>query len=245
MTVRRWDVERAIRDSDLSPPARHLVLALATYTDASTAAIPAQFSPSLTRLSKDTGYNRSTVQRRLDILERRGWVVRTRPDIADARAKKARTVYRLTLPAGCTQHLADGEARGTQHPELGAQGGSTRRTGHPNQTVTNVQSSGRTPERTVADATDATQDETTDLIEQIRAGNPGIRDLGAYVATLAANGDLGQHLTQIRDERRRADTRAALDEARAKPPCIHGEPGGTEPHPTSGEPLCALCRAAA
>lgn len=35
---------------------------------------------------------------------------------------------------------------------------------------------------------------------------------------------------------------AQLAELREQPACIHGEPGGAEPHPVGGLPLCVFCR---
>jgi hypothetical protein len=100
----RWDVERAVLASDLSPQAKLVMLVLLVHADARTLDT-GKFSPSLTGLANATGLGRSTVARELNHLERSGWVVRVRPSSADARSKRARTAYRLTSPtAGPVPH---------------------------------------------------------------------------------------------------------------------------------------------
>ena len=98
--VERWAVERAVRDANcrLSPSGRHLILTLLTWTDTSTAAIPPQFSPSLTELERATGMARSTIASWLNQLETLGWVTRFRPRVDEARRYKARTTYGLRVP---------------------------------------------------------------------------------------------------------------------------------------------------
>lgn len=128
----RFEYERAIRDSDLPPLSRLLTLTLATWADVKTGIIPARLTPSLSMLESATGMDRSTVRRHLNKLESDGWVGRNRPAVADARAKKARTQYTITIPKGVTVPESDGyelgaedaEARGTQplaNEGLGAQ----------------------------------------------------------------------------------------------------------------------------
>lgn len=117
--VDRWTVERAIRSKEctLDPPGRQLVLTLLTWTDHATATIPERFTPSLTDLVNGTGLARSTVAAWLNKLEKEGWVVRTRPSVADARSKKARTVYRLTVPSGPLTGLVGDETRPPPGPD--------------------------------------------------------------------------------------------------------------------------------
>jgi hypothetical protein len=128
----RFEYERAVRGSELAPLSRLLTLTLATWADVKTGVIPARLTPSLSMLESATGMDRSTVRRHLNKLEKDGWVGRDRPNIADARSKKARTQYTITIPKGVTVPESDGyelgaentEARGTQplvEPELGAQ----------------------------------------------------------------------------------------------------------------------------
>ena len=95
----RFDIERAVKRSDLSKSGRLLMLVLLTYADATTAAIPEKYSPSLSMLSAESTLSRSTVQTTLRHLERTGWLVRQRPPVELSR-KGARTRYRLTIPAG-------------------------------------------------------------------------------------------------------------------------------------------------
>lgn len=128
----RFEYERAIRDSELPPLSRLLTLTLATWADVKTGVIPARLTPSLSMLESATGMDRSTVRRHLNKLEADGWVGRDRPAVAEARSKKARTQYTITIPKGVTVPESDGyevgaestEARGTQplvEPGLGAQ----------------------------------------------------------------------------------------------------------------------------
>lgn len=128
----RFEYERAIRDSELPPLSRLLTLTLATWADVKTGVIPARLTPSLSMLESATGMDRSTVRRHLNKLEKDGWVGRDRPAVADARSKKARTQYAITIPKGVAVPESDGyeleaqntEARGTQplaEDGLGAQ----------------------------------------------------------------------------------------------------------------------------
>jgi hypothetical protein len=88
----RWEVEKAAWDSDLEPPARLLVLALARKSDNDTAIVPPEHTPSLTTLMAMTGLSRSAVAEWLNALEDAGWVKRVRPP-RDSRVE--RTTYVL------------------------------------------------------------------------------------------------------------------------------------------------------
>jgi DNA-binding transcriptional ArsR family regulator len=131
----RWEVERAIIRSGLPSQARLVALVLLTRTDAATAAIPAQFSPSLAALAADTGLDKSTIKRHLNVLEAGGWVTRIR----DPRAQSSHipTGYALHASARRTESLGAESAkppRGTERQGLGAENHEARRTVRPNQT---------------------------------------------------------------------------------------------------------------
>ncbi|MFI6129430.1 helix-turn-helix domain-containing protein [Micromonospora sp. NPDC051141] len=128
----RWAIERAVRDAEcpLSPTGRHLILTLLTWTDHSTAVIPAQFSPSLTDLERATGMARSTIAVRLNQLEELGWVVRLRPKVDEARRKKARTAYRLRIPPMSPTGPATEPALVRQPDRLGPTTGRDSNTKH-------------------------------------------------------------------------------------------------------------------
>lgn len=129
----RFEVERAIRRSMLPAPARHVVLTLATYADASTGMVPPDYSPSLSTLAEATGLDRATVRRHLNRLEKAGWVSRFRPPAERARKEHARTAYALTIPPGLG---AESPQPGGSVPlGLGAQDTGARGTEPPNQTV--------------------------------------------------------------------------------------------------------------
>ncbi|MEU8333449.1 MarR family winged helix-turn-helix transcriptional regulator [Micromonospora sp. NPDC048839] len=116
--VDRWTVERAIKseECDLEPPGRHLVLTLLTWTDSETAMIPERYTPSLTDLERATGMARSSVTKWLNKVEEEKWVKRIRPTVADARRKKAKTVYQMGVPADLLRALI---ARGVVGPRAG------------------------------------------------------------------------------------------------------------------------------
>ncbi|PZF92105.1 hypothetical protein [Micromonospora endophytica] len=134
--VDRWTVERAVRHElcTLDPPGRQLVLTLLTWSDAATAVIPEQFTPSLTDLQKATGLARSSIAKWLNLLEGKDgeggeerleskWVWRERPTVADARRKKARTVYRMGVPPGLLRRLIE---LGVVGPPVGTSWSATR-----------------------------------------------------------------------------------------------------------------------
>lgn len=135
----RWEVERALRGSALPPLARLVTWALLSRADADTAIIPAQFSPSLSALAKDTGMNRASVARHLNVLETAGWVTRLR-DAQRAYSDKAPTRYRLHTPTSRTEPLvAQGDqsqaaTSRTEQQSLVARSSTTSRTVRPNQT---------------------------------------------------------------------------------------------------------------
>jgi hypothetical protein len=95
----RWTVERAIKVSRLPSPSRLLLYTLLTHVSNGTLVIPAQYSPSLTVLTRETGLGRSTVADHLNLLEREGWICRSRPTAREALAERARTAYRIQVPA--------------------------------------------------------------------------------------------------------------------------------------------------
>lgn len=94
----KWEVNRAVRGSNLPAPSRLIMLTLSDVADAETGEIPEKFTPSLTVLGVETGLGRSTVARFLKDLEKGGWVVRTRPSSIGALVRGERTQYRLSIP---------------------------------------------------------------------------------------------------------------------------------------------------
>jgi len=97
--VTRWEVTKAVRNSNLPAPCRLIMLTLADSAETGTAEIPPQHTPSLKVLAQETGLGESTVKRRLNELEAAGWVIRSRPTIDDARLRGERTRYQLAIPA--------------------------------------------------------------------------------------------------------------------------------------------------
>lgn len=71
------------------------------------------------------------------------------------------------------------------------------------------------------------------------------KGLGLY-RKIAEDGGIAwrTHLVAVRAAAKEA-AGAAIAELRRGPRCPHGEPGGDRNHPTTGQPLCPLCRAGA
>lgn len=124
----RWRITKALRAANMPPPSKLIVYTLADLADVETATIPDQHTPSLTELAAYTGLDRSTVTRRLNDLERDGWVIRLRPKPAAARLRGDRTRYRLALPPALALD-AQGNQVGAEPNHVGAadnQAGSAR-----------------------------------------------------------------------------------------------------------------------
>lgn len=96
----KWEINRAVRASSLPAPSRLIMLTLSDIAEAGTAEIPERRTPSLSVLASETGLSRRSVASHLTLLEQGGWITRTRPDVAAARARGERTCYRLTIPEG-------------------------------------------------------------------------------------------------------------------------------------------------
>ncbi len=99
----------------------------------------------------------------------------------------------------------------------------------------------REPKHIVMEHTDAKPLEAEAVLLRITNEiNP--RSLGGFVVHLVRQGEIQKWV----DEARAAATKAelkAINEARQRArPCPHGEPGGDQLHPTSGEPWCIRCR---
>ncbi|MEV6848835.1 hypothetical protein AB0M88_36050, partial [Actinoplanes sp. NPDC051411] len=90
------DLQRAVLNSDLPAPARHLLLSLAVKADWETGVIPTEHTPALSTLVAMTGLSKSTIAEWLDALETGGWVKRDRPPTASG---STRTGYALLIGA--------------------------------------------------------------------------------------------------------------------------------------------------
>ena len=73
--MQRYEIEREIKDSDLHPIDRHLLLLLCMSLDRGSNVVPAKYAPSLTGLTDGSGWRRRTVTRHLKSLERSGWLL--------------------------------------------------------------------------------------------------------------------------------------------------------------------------
>lgn len=94
----KWEINRAVRASDLAPPSRLIMLTLSDMADANTAVIPERHTPSLAQIADETGLGRTAVKAHLNRLESLGWIIRSRPTEAAARLEHERTQYALAVP---------------------------------------------------------------------------------------------------------------------------------------------------
>lgn len=103
---------------------------------------------------------------------------------------------------------------------------------------------GRAPDaaaRSVMAHTDAAPDEAEEVARRIeRERRP--KNAAALIKHLAAAGELRDWLAEVRGERDDAAVVERLAAARKGPACEHGQPGGQTLHPSSGLPLCPMCR---
>jgi hypothetical protein len=97
------------------------------------------------------------------------------------------------------------------------------------------------PQRLITDATDAKPAEAQAVIARIQ-NEIQPRSLPRFVAHLARDGDLQRWVDDVRAAATKAELKAINDARRRAGPCQHGENGGDQLHPVSGEPWCARCR---
>lgn len=89
---RRWEIERAIDDSDLHPFGRLLLRVLLSNSDADTALIQDRYQPSIPSLMRRTGIGRRALIQHLSECDRRGWLKRDQ-------ARGRRTRYEVVAPS--------------------------------------------------------------------------------------------------------------------------------------------------
>jgi hypothetical protein len=120
----KWEINRAVRASNLPAPSRLIMLTLSDIAEAANAEIPERRTPSLSVLAQETGLSRRSVASHLTLLEQGGWISRLRPDVAAARARGERTCYRLTIPEGAdlVQELHHSETGVVQELHQGSAG---------------------------------------------------------------------------------------------------------------------------
>lgn len=96
----KWRVNRAVRQSTLPAPARHIMLTLAERAKSDTAAIPPEFSPSTAELMAETGQKETTVKKYRGFLEVHGWLKVERPTGVD-KARHVPSTYQLAAGVDC------------------------------------------------------------------------------------------------------------------------------------------------
>lgn len=232
MTTTRWDVEHALRGSGLPAAARHVALALLTRTKGGTAEVPAEHSPSLAGLARDTGMSRREVAYCLNVLESRGWVTRRR-DLKRAWKEKQPTGYRLHVPASAKAALVQDvhqSASARRAPALVQETTRTSAPVAPNQTLnqTSIRSARTRGPADIIRAVypDATDDEI-DTITKAKIDN-GARSPAAVLAHEIREGTL--RLPCDRDE-----------PGKHSNACRDGDPRGCAYGSGSDDPWCT-CR---
>lgn len=239
--MNRWDVERAVLASELSSQARLVELVLLTLSDARTCVIPAEFTPSLTKLVKITGLGLSTVKRVLNELEEGGWVVRKRPEVEKARADHERTQYRLTAPGMAQSGPSPAQSGPSPGPTAGRGLGPERATSH-TAFQTSFQQQHASPEEIVSEATGASPEEAAAIVRRIGNERPEIRSMVRFLPRLAEAGELKRYLTDVRAAQIRSDDAADIKVRQGQPACRHGKFGGNQPHSITGVIRCSTCR---
>lgn len=251
--MKRWEFERAVLASDLAPPARHILLVLAVIANWPGGVVPAKYSPSLTKLSEATGLSRRAVMNHLNAVEKTpaqdGWVLRNRPTVEKARSDKERTAYRLGVPSRARNALEtrapDALPRASDALALGQEVPWARapRALYQDHSNTSFQAAAQSPEGIVAEATGATTEEAAAIVKRIR-NERDPRSMAGFLRRMASDGDLAQHLTDHRAAVRLRSVEQAWAEIKRGPECEHRMPGGSMPHPATGEAVCLSCRVA-
>jgi hypothetical protein len=236
--MKRWEFERAVLASGLPAPARLVLLVLAAVANWPGGRVPAQFGPSLSSLADLTGLSRRAVAQHLNAIEKTngsdGWVLRSRPTVENARTKKERTQYQLSIPASAPRApetevpgpmssagdalASAGGALGLVHEvhRASAPGAHNQASSKPSS------SSGMTPAARIAVALRIEEEEADRIFKRILAErSPGAPS--RYIDRLIETGDIHQF---------RKTARPAP--AYAGPRCQYLAP-------TDGTGLCARC----
>lgn len=96
-------------------------------------------------------------------------------------------------------------------------------------------------EKIIREATGCTIAEASAVAALVQAERKP-KNLPGLLKRLAADGELGDWLDRVRAKEADAAVAAAVEKAKRGKACVHGTPGGAEPHPVTGKPLCPLCR---
>ncbi len=167
-----------------------------------------------------------------------------------------RRAKRGPWPIRCPEHLRKGEPQSSPlkgEPQSSAKGepqssakGEPQSSLHPSMNPHESSSARAAADAIRAAVPDATDDEIDVFIARIvRERAPadparyiaGFQPASIFTAIAAMRTD--------RERRERASAAEAIEAARlGGPECEHGQPGGASPHPSTGRPLCPLCRAA-
>lgn len=148
--------------SGLEPISRHILLVLCGRMMQGSTLIPREHSPSLTKLAAGTGWDRRTIMRYLNALEKAGWLIRHRPDPDKARREHARTNYTVLMPGLGT---SSAQARDTGTRGLGASSAQARDTAAYGLGAGNPGARGRVPHSQTL--SDQRTDQSGDLVDLV------------------------------------------------------------------------------
>lgn len=205
--MKRWEFERAVLASELPAPARLILLTLSVVANWPGGYVPAEYGPSLTGLADRTGLSRRAVAGHLNeiekVTERDGWVVRSRPTKENARSKKERTHYQLSIPASARPALAlvpnarVSSARGAlasagDAPELVQEMHRASAPGAHNQVSSSTSSSSSaTPTARIAVALGAEEEEARQIYDRVISERKPTAP-SRYIDALITSGDIAQ-----------------------------------------------------
>ncbi|MEV7034557.1 hypothetical protein AB0N99_30550 [Streptomyces sp. NPDC093272] len=120
----RFEFERAIRRSDLSPLARLIALTIATWADAETGSIARKNQPAQSVLLEATGMSKSSFLTHRKALLDGGWLRCKSPDKIKAQKEHAQNVYSIHVPDGWARSGDDLAFPGqVGHAPVGARSG--------------------------------------------------------------------------------------------------------------------------
>lgn len=260
------EVMNYVTGTDLTVAERYILAAIAEQANKDSRQAWQETAPGKRRwvLAERVGMSETGLRTALQRLAKRGLECRV-PIGTDAKGRPfyavhgRQTTYQVpTLPGvkGDAQASAYGDAQAstgdvspsaygdvlTSTGDAQASRGDAQASPYPSSPVIpKNNSSTREPRTIVMEATGATPAEAEAIVKRIALErNPN--NLSGFLRHLAASGDLGQHL----DDVRAVAARYADDNDRklrqSQPRCEHGVAGGTQTHTVTGLIRCGACR---
>jgi biotin operon repressor len=203
---------------------------------------------SMQTLAEDVEWGESTVRRHIKWARDTGYLLRTRRGHRLGDGTAIASEYRLTQP------LTGEQLTEVSTAQMGilnrSDDGSQPLTGERTRESSTRESSSSVSPRVRATLTEAgvADDEIDEILERIQVEHHP-RNLAAWLATVAGNGDLAPIISEVREQRTKAAWPAERDAFTAEladyPPCPHGQPGGNIMKPDGievGWVSCVGCR---